>query len=173
MTILIDWKPERVIYAKDKDHYKVTASISIIHLGHPVIRRPPIRSVCSSKAQNRGNSKLLGRIAVIVFNVPSPYVYHFPKFSKIRGTMSLVGDVWFLHVIKLFTRKYNRIVSAGSCVFHKCFRNIYQVKCLGIIVCSCKTIVLFDIKVKREEIGLFRLGSETSTKRNSCNLSTK
>jgi len=41
-------------------------------------------------------------------------------------------DVRFLHVIKLFTRKYNRIVSAGSCVFHKCFRNIHQVKCLGI-----------------------------------------
>jgi len=29
-----------------------------------------------------GNSKLLGRIAVIVFNVPFPYTYHFPKFFK-------------------------------------------------------------------------------------------
>jgi len=41
-------------------------------------------------------------------------------------------DVRFLHVIKLFTRKYNRIVSAGSCVFHKHFHNIHHVKCLGI-----------------------------------------
>ena len=30
----------------------------------------------------RGNSKLLGRIMVIVFNVPFPYIYHSPKFSK-------------------------------------------------------------------------------------------
>jgi len=44
----------------------------------------------------------------------------------------LMIDVIFLHVIKLFTRKYNRIVSAGSCVFHKDFHNIYHVKCLGI-----------------------------------------
>jgi len=44
----------------------------------------------------------------------------------------VVNDVRFLHVIKLFTRKYNRIVSAGSCVFHKCFHNIHHVKCLGI-----------------------------------------
>ena len=43
-----------------------------------------------------------------------------------------VFDVRFLHVIKLFTRKYNRIVSAGSCVFHKPFHNVHHVKCLGI-----------------------------------------
>jgi len=30
-----------------------------------------------------------------------------------------VPDVRFKHVIKLFTRKYNRIVFARSCVFHK------------------------------------------------------
>jgi len=49
------------------------------------------------------------------------------------GVLTLLGgDVRFLHVIKLFTRKYNRIVSAVSCVFHKHFHNIHHVKCLGI-----------------------------------------
>jgi len=37
------------------------------------------RSVYNSKTRNRGNSKLLGRITVIVFNVPSPYICHFSK----------------------------------------------------------------------------------------------
>jgi len=64
----------------------------MIHLGHPAIKRPPIRSICRSKTRNRGNSKLLGRTTVIVFNVPFQYIYHFPKsFSKIRGTTPLVG----------------------------------------------------------------------------------
>jgi len=52
-----------------------------VNLGHPVIRRPPIRSICKWKTQNRGNSKLLGRIVVTVFNVPFPYIHHFPNFS--------------------------------------------------------------------------------------------
>jgi len=39
----------------------------------------------------RGNSKLLGRIMVIVFNVPSSYIYHFPKFLKIRGATPFAG----------------------------------------------------------------------------------
>jgi len=53
-----------------------------VNLGHPVIKRPPIRSICKSKTRNWGNSKLLGRIAVTVFNVPFPYIYHFPNFWK-------------------------------------------------------------------------------------------
>jgi len=53
-----------------------------INLGHSVIRRPLIWSICKWKTRNRGNSKLLGRIVVIVFNVPFPYIYHFPNFSK-------------------------------------------------------------------------------------------
>ena len=53
--------------------------------------------------------------------------------AEVKAAMwDCVSDVKFLHVIKLFTRKYNRIVSAGSCVFHKCFHNIHHVKCLGI-----------------------------------------
>jgi len=63
-----------------------------IHLGHPDIRRPPIRSIRISKTRNRGNSKLLGRIAVVVFNVSFPYTYHFPKnFKKICGATLLAG----------------------------------------------------------------------------------
>jgi len=54
----------------------------IVNLGHPVIKRPPIRSISKSKTRNRGNSKLLGRIVVTVFNVPFLYIYHFPNFSK-------------------------------------------------------------------------------------------
>ena len=140
--ILIGWNPKRAIYAKVKDHDKVTTSVrhdplgassyqktpnpkhlqtwnkgyvhqsGTVHLGHPVIKRHPIQniykletgemrisqarsiwgiqlsenlkvwSICNSKTRNRGNSKLLGRITVIVFNVPSPYIYHFPKLLK-------------------------------------------------------------------------------------------
>jgi len=51
-----------------------------VNLGHPVIKRPPIRSICKSKTRNWGNSKLLGRIAVTMFNEPFPYIYHFSIF---------------------------------------------------------------------------------------------
>ena len=54
-----------------------------IHLGHPSIRKPPVRS--------RGNSKLLGRITVIVFNVPFPL--HLP-FSKIFKKKSVEPRHW-------------------------------------------------------------------------------
>jgi len=53
-----------------------------VNSGHPVIKRPLIRSICKSKTRNWGNSKLLGRIVVTVFNVPFRYIYHFPNFSK-------------------------------------------------------------------------------------------
>jgi len=62
-----------------------------IHLGHPVIKRHPIWSVYNSQTRNKDNSKLLERIMVIVFNVPFPYIYHSPKFSKIRGATLLAG----------------------------------------------------------------------------------
>jgi len=42
-----------------------------VNLGHPIIKRPPIRSICKAQTRNWGNSKLLGRIADILFNVPS------------------------------------------------------------------------------------------------------
>jgi len=44
-----------------------------------------------SKTQNRGNSKSLGRIEVTVFNIPFPYIYHFPKKIKIGGVVSLAS----------------------------------------------------------------------------------
>ena len=92
IIILIDWKPERSIYAKIKDHDKVTASIRhTIDLGHPAIKRPSIWSICRSKTRNRENSKLSGRITVIMFNVPFTYTYHFPNFSKIHGATPLAG----------------------------------------------------------------------------------
>jgi len=53
-----------------------------VHLGHPAIKRPPFQSLGKSKTRNRGNSKLVGRVAVTVFNVPFSYIYHFPNFSK-------------------------------------------------------------------------------------------
>jgi len=53
-----------------------------VHLGHPIIKTPLIRSICKSKTRNWGNSKLLGRLVITVFNVPFPYIYHFPNFSK-------------------------------------------------------------------------------------------
>jgi len=45
-----------------------------VHLGHPVINRPPVQSIDKSKTQNRGNSKLLGRTTFILFNVP-PHIF--------------------------------------------------------------------------------------------------
>jgi hypothetical protein len=88
-------------------------------LGHPAIKRPPIRSICKSKTRNRGNSrshpvrhdplgassyqktsdskhlqikdseqghsKLLGRITVIVFNVPSHIFTIFQIFQRSVG----------------------------------------------------------------------------------------
>jgi len=44
----------------------------------------------------------------------------------------LTHDVIFLHVIYLTIRKYNRIISTGSCVYLKHLNTIYHIKCLGI-----------------------------------------
>jgi len=52
---------------------------------------------------SKGNVKHIlfqqGRIRVIVFNVPFPYIYHFPNFSKIRGATLLashhsINQIW-------------------------------------------------------------------------------
>jgi len=59
---------------------------------------------------------------------------------------------------KLFTRKYNRIVSAGSCVYLKHFNVIYQIKCLGIKVCLCKTILTIQPKSKTSRDMAISLG---------------
>jgi len=53
-----------------------------VNLGHQVIKRPLIQSIYKSKTQNWGNSRLLGRTVVTVFNVPFPYIYHFSNFYK-------------------------------------------------------------------------------------------
>jgi len=53
-----------------------------IHLGHPAIKRPPVQNICKSKTRNRGNSKLLGRIEIIVFDVPFSYKLPFSKLFK-------------------------------------------------------------------------------------------
>jgi len=83
MIILIGRKPARATYAKVKDHDKVTASVRHNPLGaSKAIKEPPIQSICKSKTRNKGNSKFLGRIAVTVFNVPFPNIYHFPNFLK-------------------------------------------------------------------------------------------
>jgi len=47
-----------------------------------VTKRPPIQSTCKSKTQNRGNSKLLGRITVILFNVPPHIFTIFQNFQR-------------------------------------------------------------------------------------------
>jgi len=113
MSVSMDWKPERVVQAKIRDMNKNNYPDRLknpqgrsmqrsrikrqsncirsgtVNLGHPVIRRPPIRSICKSKTRNWGNSKLLGRIAVTGFNVPFPYIYHFPIFFC--GAVPLAG----------------------------------------------------------------------------------
>jgi len=45
-----------------------------VHLGHSAIKIPLIRSVYKSKTRDWGNSKLLGRITVILFNV-LPHIF--------------------------------------------------------------------------------------------------
>jgi len=109
MITLIDWKPTRAIYAKVKGCDKVTASdwtwltwgISVVkrtyiksdmtHLGHFSSQKTSILKLLQIKDSKQWNSKLSGRIAVIVFNVPFPYDYHFPNFLKIRGATPLAG----------------------------------------------------------------------------------
>ncbi len=58
---------------------------STVNLGHPVIKSLLIRSICKSKTRNWGNSKLSGRIAVIVFNVPSNIFTIFQIFQRSVG----------------------------------------------------------------------------------------
>jgi len=70
----------------------------------------------------------------------------------------MISDVRFLHVIKLFTREYNKIVSAGSCVYLKHFNVIYHIKCLGINVCLCKTILTIRHKSKLRRDRAISLG---------------
>jgi len=63
----------------------------MIHLRHPSREKTSDLKHMQIKDSERWNSKLLGRIVVIVFNVPFPYTYHFPNFAKIRGATSLAG----------------------------------------------------------------------------------
>jgi len=68
------------------------------------------------------------------------YIYIYGNFYstlekfEYTGTsiFKLIVDVRFVHIIKLFTRKYNMIVSTGSCVYLKHFNVVYHIKCLGI-----------------------------------------
>ena len=85
----LSWKPKKAIYAKVKDHDKVTASVRHSPLGASNYHKISGSKHLQTKDSEQGHSKLFGRITVIVFNVPSPYIYHFPKFSKIYGAMPL------------------------------------------------------------------------------------
>jgi len=84
-----------VIYAKVKDHDKVTASGQAQSTwgiqSSEDLRFKASTNQGKSKTQNWGNSKLLGRIAVTVFDVPFPYIYHFPWIFKICGAVPLAG----------------------------------------------------------------------------------
>jgi len=84
-------KPKRAIYAKLKDHDKVTASVRHNPLGAFSYQKTFDSKHLQIKDSELGHSKLLGRITVIVFNVPSPIFTIFQKISKIRGVMSLAG----------------------------------------------------------------------------------
>jgi len=53
-----------------------------VHLGHPAIKRPLIWSVYKLKTRDWGNSKLLGRITIILFNV-LPHIFSiFQMFQR-------------------------------------------------------------------------------------------
>jgi len=54
----------------------------MIHLGHLNCQRISDMKHLQIKDSEQWSSKLLAGIAVIVFNVPFPYNYHFPKFLK-------------------------------------------------------------------------------------------
>jgi len=66
-----------------------------VNLGHPVTKRSLIRSICKPKTWNGGIQKLLGRITVIMVNVPFPYNYHFLNFFKDLWSHALGGSPLF------------------------------------------------------------------------------
>ena len=83
MIILIGRKPARATYAKVKDHDKVIASSQVRSTwGIQSLKDLRFGSISKSKIQNMGNSKLLGRITVIVFNVPSHIFTIFQNFQR-------------------------------------------------------------------------------------------
>jgi len=63
----------------------------MIHLGHFNCQKTYDLKHLQIKDSEQWNLKLLGRIVVIVFNVPFPYIYHFPNLAKIRGATPLAG----------------------------------------------------------------------------------
>jgi hypothetical protein len=91
MIILIDWKPARAIYAKVKDHDKVTASVSTIQLGHTCYQRTSDSKHLQIKDSEQGQFKVVREHNSYCVQCTFPYIYHFPKFSKIRGATPLVG----------------------------------------------------------------------------------
>ena len=120
-------KPTRATYAKVKDYDKVTASgRTWLTWGISTVKRPPTYSKgnCTRsnmiplghlqiKVSELWDSKLLERIAVVVFNVPFPYTYYFPKnfrdpWSHAIGrlppnssNLSLCPFIWNSHLFYL------------------------------------------------------------------------
>jgi len=133
MSVSVDWKPGRAVQEKletlnknsHPDRLKNPQGQSMqklrikrqsnciwsgtINLGHPVMRRPPIRSICKWKTRNKGNSKLLGRIMVTVFNIPFPYFTIFQiLWSRAIGgsqlnssNLSMCPFIWNSHLFYL------------------------------------------------------------------------
>jgi len=82
MIILIGWKPKRAIYAKVKDHDKVTVLVRHNPLGASNYQKTSDLKRLQLKDSERWNSKLLGRITVIVFNVPLPLITIFKTLQR-------------------------------------------------------------------------------------------
>jgi len=100
MINLIGRKPARATCAKVKDHDKVTTSSQTQSTwgiqSSKDLRFKASANQSKSKTRNRGNSKLLGRIAITVFNVPFSYIYHFPNFSKSMEPCHWRVTTWFI-----------------------------------------------------------------------------
>jgi len=89
--MLIGWNPKRAIYAKDKDHDKVTASVGHDLLGVSSYRKTSNSKHLQIKDSEQGQFKVVKENSGYCVQCTFPYIYHFPKFSKIRGATPLAG----------------------------------------------------------------------------------
>jgi len=91
IIILIGWNPKRAVFAKVKDHDKVTASVRHDPLGSSSYQKTSDSKHLQIKDSEQGQFKVVRKNNGYCVQCTFPYIYYFPKFSKIRGATPLAG----------------------------------------------------------------------------------